>query len=93
MVINALFIKPIDMKLLNKIIKDNYKIIVIEDNVINGGLGSNIISETKYSNVDIIGINDKYIEHGSSDELLKIEKLTEKDIEKKVNKILSNHSS
>lgn len=90
-VVNALFLKPIDKSLINQLMKENYKILVIEENVINGGLGSNILLETKYPNIDIMGIDDKYVKHGNIAELLKNEKLDKKDIERKVKKILSNH--
>ena len=41
-IINATFIKPLDEKLLLELIKENNKIITIEDNVLNGGLGSQV---------------------------------------------------
>lgn len=86
MIVNALFIKPIDDKLLNKLSKENYKIIVLEANIINGGLGSLI--SLKYPNITIIGINDKYVEHGTVNELFLEQKLDVDSICKRVEKLI-----
>lgn len=86
MIVNALFIKPIDDKLLKKLSKEDYKIIVIEENVINGGLGSLI--SLKYKNVSVIGIDDKYVEQGSIKELLINQKLDVDNICKRVEKLI-----
>lgn len=88
MVINAMFIKPIDKTLINKLLKENYKILVIEENMIYGGLGSIILNETKYPYIEIMGINDKYVKHGTINDLLKHEKLDVNAIEKKINELL-----
>ena len=92
-VINALFIKPIDETLIKKLIKENYFIIVIEENIIQGGLGSTILLKNNYSNIKVLGINDKYVTHGKISELLDKEKLSKKALEKEIKKILSNHLS
>lgn len=86
MVVNALFIKPIDDKLLKKLSKENYKIIVLEENVINGGLGSLI--SLKYPNITIIGIENKYVEHGTVNELFLEQKLDVANICKRVEKLI-----
>ena len=41
-IINATFIKPLDYDLLKELIEKEYNILTIEDNVLNGGLGSMI---------------------------------------------------
>lgn len=88
MVVNAQFIKPIDTKLIKKLIKDNYQLLVLEENIISGGLGASILLETKYSNIEIIGINDKYICHGTINELLNQEKINIKNVSKIIEKML-----
>lgn len=69
------FLKPIDKELLHKICKKFSKIITLEDGVINGGLGSAVlefISDNNYSaKVIRLGIPDKFIEHGTQQELYK----------------------
>ena len=67
------FAKPLDEELLHKAMKRHKRIITIEDGVVAGGFGS-AISEFAIRhnyNVEIrtLGIPDKFIEHGSPDEL------------------------
>lgn len=68
MVINALFIKPIDDKVIKKLLKENYQIFVLEESVPNGSLGS--IIRLKYDGINVISLKDKYIEQGTIQELL-----------------------
>ena len=75
-IINCRFLKPIDRKNIISSIEKTKRVAVIEDGTIVGGLSSaikNIIAEEK---MDIISSNyyaypDKFIEHGSVDELEK----------------------
>ncbi len=69
------FVKPIDTEMLSEIF-ENYKYIVtVEDGAIQGGFGSAILefmAENNYSaTIKLLGIPDKFIEHGSPDELYK----------------------
>ena len=79
-IINATFIKPLDEELLDKLIKDNYNILTIEDNILNGGLGSQIsfyLLRNNYNGRIIsMGFDDKFVEQGSIEELYKQEGLT-----------------
>jgi len=69
------FVKPLDEQLLHKILKKYKRIITVEDGTVKGGFGSAIlefISEHKYKNeVELLGIPDEFIEHGSMKDLLK----------------------
>lgn len=87
MIINARFIKPIDTKLLDRIIKNNNRILVLEENNIIGGLSTSVMHYTNKI-INIMGINDRFVEQGSIDELLKDQKISVNDICKKINKIL-----
>lgn len=73
------FIKPLDENLLHQIFKSFETIITLEDGTKKGGFGSSIIefaSENNYkSNIKTLGIPDKFIEHGTVDELQKICKI------------------
>ena len=93
-IINACFIKPLDEKALNRIIKNNDDVITIEDNVLNGGLGSLIalyLSNKDFNGkIETIGFNDKYIEQGSIEELYKEENITIENIKNKVEKLRKN---
>ena len=72
--INCRFIKPLDVDILNDILKKEIAhIVTIEEGSIIGGLGSmiNDYFNNTAINVKTMGIPDEYIEHGSRGELLK----------------------
>ncbi len=89
-VVNACFIKPLDKNLIKKLIESGYSIVTIEDNVISGGLGSNVLqyvnSISKNTKVVNLGFNDKFITHGSVDTLYKMYNL---DVEGIYNNIIN----
>ncbi len=69
------FVKPIDAEMLTGIF-NNYKFIVtVEDGAIQGGFGSAVLefmAENNFSaTVKLLGIPDKFIEHGSPEDLYK----------------------
>ena len=70
------FLKPIDEELLHTIFSKFKKIITLEDGTIIGGLGSAVIEfMNKYhytARVSRLGIPDKFIEHGSQQQLYKL---------------------
>ncbi len=70
------FVKPLDEKLLHKIFSEYQNIITIEDGVIKGGFGTAVIEfmvENNYSRkIKRLGIPDKFIEHGTQQELYKL---------------------
>jgi 1-deoxy-D-xylulose-5-phosphate synthase len=70
------FIKPLDEKLLASIFSKHATIITVEDGTIKGGFGSAILefaSKHNYSNtIEILGVKDSFIEHGTVNELQKI---------------------
>lgn len=70
------FIKPIDKEMLHSIGKKFNKIVTIEDGCVKGGLGSAVIefmAENSYTpTIRCIGIPDKFVEHGTTEELYKI---------------------
>ena len=72
-VIDACAIQPLDEKTLFNIAKKNNLIVTLEDHVLAGGFGAAVIeklSDNNYdSNILRIGIEDKFVEHGSIDEL------------------------
>ena len=90
-IINAIFIKPVDKKTLKYLAKNNYNIITIEDNTLNGGLSSQIqlqLNKFGYKKtITAIGFEDKFIEQGSQEELYSQEKITIKRIKCEVEKI------
>lgn len=73
-VINARFLKPLDKDNILKSITKTKNIITIEDNILKGGLGSNIeelILENGLENIEFkkYGYPDEFVKHGSVSEI------------------------
>jgi len=79
------FVKPIDELLLHDIFSKFDSVITIEDGTIKGGFGSAVaeflVSNHYNSKLQILGIPDEFIEHGSLDELQRYSKLDVKSLE------------
>lgn len=91
-VINACFIKPIDKKLTASLVREGYTIVTIEDNMLQGGLGSSVLqyistlnTHTKVLN---LGFNDEFVTHGSVDILYKLYGLDVNGITESILKVL-----
>ncbi len=73
-VVNARFIKPLDVGMLDSIVLKYKYIFTLEDGQRLGGFGSSVleyVTEKNYNNsVHIIGIDDRFIEHGTVGDLL-----------------------
>lgn len=86
------FIKPLDETLLHKVFDTHNTILTVEDGVLKGGFGSSILefaASNNYSNpVKCIGIPDKFIEHGSVEELQKSVKLDSQSLKNKISELL-----
>ena len=73
--VNARFIKPLDEDMLDRLSRCT-NLFVIEENAIEGGLGSAILeyysknSMLNCPSIDLFGIPDKFVGHGSTDLLL-----------------------
>ncbi|MCK4662128.1 MAG: 1-deoxy-D-xylulose-5-phosphate synthase [Bacteroidales bacterium] len=69
------FVKPIDEELLHKVFKKFDQIITIENGSLSGGFGSAVLefmSDNNYqAKIKRLGIPDKFIDHGSQQELYK----------------------
>jgi 1-deoxy-D-xylulose-5-phosphate synthase len=67
-IVNARFVKPLDEKLILGLAKKFKTIVTLEEGTVKGGFGSAILELLEEnnikSNVKIIGIPDKFIEHG-----------------------------
>ncbi len=74
-VVNARFAKPLDQTLLLKQAETSPLIITMEDHVITGGFGSAVIETLQEAGlltpVERIGWPDKFVEHGSSIDILR----------------------
>ncbi len=74
-VINARFIKPMDLDLILKSISKTKNLITVEEGVLNGGFGAHVLEEIidkvpKETKIKMLGLPDKFIEHGDRDILL-----------------------
>ncbi len=85
MLINARFIKPVDINMIEETINQFSKIFTIEENVFTGGFGTYLKTYVP-SITQIFALPDKFIEQGSRTELLR---LVELDKESIVRRILS----
>ncbi len=70
------FLKPIDTSILREVGEKFKYIITLEDGCVIGGLGSSVVeymSENGYApKIVTLGIPDKFVEHGTPDELYKV---------------------
>jgi 1-deoxy-D-xylulose-5-phosphate synthase len=76
-VVNARFVKPLDKDLFRTLLTRVPRLITVEDHVIAGGFGSAVIeflADDGISGVDIkrLGVPDRFIPHGTQDELRKL---------------------
>lgn len=92
-VIDFYTIKPLDEETLLKASIETKGIIVVEEHLLNGGLGSMIarfLSDKNPCRIKTIGINDTYAESGKPEELFKKFGLTVENIIKRAKEILLN---
>lgn len=91
--VNATFIKPLDKELLKEIVKRKDNILTLEDNVVNGGMGHNILLELNHlsfkGKIKILGFKDKFVEQGTIEELYKQEHLDNNSIKNEIDKLLN----
>lgn len=82
------FVKPLDHDMLSEVGRKFKKVIVIEDGVRNGGLGSAVMewmSDNGFAPQIIrMGLPDRFIEHGTVEELRKIVGLDVESIKQKI---------
>lgn len=74
-IINATFIKPLDEHLIKELSNSYNKIVTVEDNIKNGGLGTMILkslSNKNYKgNVEILAYDDTFVQQGKVNEIYK----------------------
>jgi 1-deoxy-D-xylulose-5-phosphate synthase len=91
-IVNVRFIKPLDEELIRNLPSKFKKIIIVEENVVSGGYGSSILefvnNEKLNLNIKIIGLPDKFIEHGSRSLLLDKYGLSKRNIIKVVKEMI-----
>ncbi len=76
-VVNARFVKPLDTELLGSLLTRVPRLLTVEDHVISAGFGSAVIeflADADINGVEIrrLGVPDRFIPHGTQDELRKM---------------------
>ena len=76
-VVNSRFVKPLDRELFRDLLTRVPRLITVEDHVIAGGFGSAVIellADEGFSGVEVkrLGVPDRFIPHGTQDELRKM---------------------
>ncbi|MDR2911339.1 MAG: 1-deoxy-D-xylulose-5-phosphate synthase [Bacteroidales bacterium] len=86
------FVKPLDENILLEVIEKFDIIVTVEDGVLHGGFGSAILEFIALNNyaksVKILGVPDKFIEHGTLDDLYRECKIDTKGIVDSVIKLI-----
>lgn len=98
MIIQATFVKPLDISLLKQLSKDGYKIITLEDGILSGGFGSEVKRTIGQLGLSIpilsIGYEDHFVPHGNVNQLYEQEQVDVKGIIKKIKLFLKeDHGS
>jgi 1-deoxy-D-xylulose-5-phosphate synthase len=74
-VINARFLRPLDIETITRAINETSFVITVEESTLNGGFGSAVLemandARLRTDHIRRLGIPDRFIEHGSRDQLL-----------------------
>lgn len=87
------FLKPLDEELLRQVFQSHATIVTIENGTVKGGLGAAILefaAKHNYKNqIEIIGVPDEFIEHGTIEELQQSIGLDSESIKRKIEQLLS----
>ena len=88
-IINARFIKPLDLKLILKSILKTRRLFTVEEGVVCGGFGSFVLESVvdkipKDAIIRNIGLPDRFVEHGGRQELLQRCSLSSEKIKEKI---------
>ncbi len=86
------FVKPLDEEMLTEVFQKFKTVITVEDGTVKGGFGSAVLefmAENGFSaHIKLLGIPDKFIEQGSTEELYKLCGMDKKGIVKTVREML-----
>ncbi len=87
---NMIFIKPLDEELLREVGKKFHRIITVEDGVTNGGMGSAVTEFFNDSDIPVmvkrLGLPDRFVEHGTPEELYALCGLDKDSIKSEIKK-------
>ena len=70
-----IFVKPLDCDLLREACESHKYVVTIEDNVLAGGFGSEVLEFVSDNGYDVsvkrFGIPDRFVKHGTQEELIR----------------------
>ena len=93
-IVNMRFAKPLDEEMLHSVFSRFNKIVTVEENTILGGFGSAIAEfavKNRYKgDIEIIGIPDSFIEHGSPADCHKMAGIDPQSIASKIENLVLN---
>lgn len=88
--VNGRFVKPLDGACITKLAENHKLIAVMEENVLTGGYGMQVLSFAGEQSMDVkvlpLALPDDYVEHGSVDQLRKETGIDEETMVKKIMK-------
>ena len=86
--VNMRFVKPLDTELLDMIKEDHSLIVTMEENVKSGGFGEQVMtyygSRTRGPAVRIVAIEDRFVPHGSVDDLMRQQQMDSDSVTERV---------
>jgi 1-deoxy-D-xylulose-5-phosphate synthase len=95
-VVNARFVKPLDVQMLDRICGSHGKIVTIEEGALQGGFGQAIVHAVSVRDasvkIDCIGIDDRVVPHGARSLLLDLAGLSVARMEKRIRTFLGQPS-
>lgn len=88
LVVNARFFKPIDLGMLKELVQMNLPITVYETDNVSGGLSDAILEGLNViePQIDVMAIQDEFVEHGSVRALRKLEHISMEDLFERLEK-------
>lgn len=93
-VVNARFAKPIETDFLRDVCEGKKLVVTLEDNVTTGGFGSAVSATLREAGIEvpvlIYGLPDRYVDHGTVEELFKEVGLSPSDIAAGIRKKIEN---
>ncbi|HEB77355.1 MAG TPA: 1-deoxy-D-xylulose-5-phosphate synthase [Methylothermaceae bacterium] len=95
-VANMRFVKPLDQELIRKLARGHDYLVTVEENVVMGGAGSAVNECLVNLGLQLpvlnLGLPDRYIEHGSREELLSEVELDADGIHRNIDHFLQQHA-
>lgn len=95
-VVNCRFVKPMDRRILQRVRKSHPLLVTVEENVLVGGFGDGVLGQLEKmglapESVIRFGLPDRFVSHGSRDQLLAEVGLAPESLEQRILEALDRH--